>query len=144
MFLVVGDSNACACLLLRLAELVWLPMRGSCWRPTLPRGGGRRARATSFSVALSPSSGSVTGGRSATAVLATAVTSGSVQTVTVAANGAPAGVAVSFNSVSVSAGGSSTMTISASSVVPGTYAITVTGSAGSVSHAATDTLTVNV
>jgi hypothetical protein len=67
-----------------------------------------------------------------------------VQTVTVAANGAPAGVAVSFNPVSASAAGSSTMTISASSVVTGTYAITVTGSAGSVSHPATDTLAVNV
>jgi hypothetical protein len=44
----------------------------------------------------------------------------------------------------MSAGGSSTTTISASSVVPGTYPITVTGSAGSVSYAATGTLTVDV
>jgi chitinase len=96
-----------------------------------------------FSVAVSPASGSVTGSGSLTATVSTAVTSGSAQTVTLTAGGAPSGVSVSFSPASVSAGGSATMTVSvASSAAAGSYPITVTGSAGSGSHSASYTLTV--
>ena len=96
-----------------------------------------------FSVSLSPASGSVTAGGSATATVSTAVTSGSAQTVSLSASGAPSGVSVSFNPASVTAGNSSTMTIStASSTAAGTYPLTVTGSAPSGSHSTSYSLTV--
>jgi hypothetical protein len=96
-----------------------------------------------FSVAVSPSSGSVTGGGSVTATVSTAVVSGSAQAVTLAASGAPSGVTVSFSPASVTAGGTSTMTISvAASAAAGGYPITVTGSAASGSRSASYTLTV--
>ncbi|HZR51049.1 MAG TPA: carbohydrate binding domain-containing protein [Streptosporangiaceae bacterium] len=96
-----------------------------------------------FSVSLSPASGSVTAGGSTTATVKTAVTSGSAQTVSLSASGAPSGVSVSFNPSSVTANNSSTMTIStSSSVAAGTYPITVTGSAASGSHSTSYSLTV--
>ncbi|MEV4483734.1 M28 family peptidase [Micromonospora coxensis] len=95
-----------------------------------------------FSVAVSPTSGSLTRGGSTTATVSTATTSGSAQTVALSASGAPAGVTVSFSPSSVTSGGSATMTVSASSTATtGTFAITVTGT-GSVTRTATYTLTV--
>jgi chitinase len=96
-----------------------------------------------FSVATSPSSGTVTAGGSATATVSTALTEGSAQTITLASSGAPSGVTVSFSPASVSTGSSSTMTVTvASSATAGSYPITVTGTAPSGSHSATYTLTV--
>jgi Carbohydrate binding domain/Glycosyl hydrolases family 18 len=96
-----------------------------------------------FSISLSPASGSVSAGGSTTATVHTAVTSGSAQTVSLSASGAPSGVSVSFNPSSVTADNSSTMTIStSSSVAAGTYPITVTGSAASGSHSTGYSLTV--
>ncbi|MFR9776202.1 M28 family peptidase [Micromonospora sp. MS34] len=95
-----------------------------------------------FSVAVSPTSGSVARGGSTTTTVSTATTSGSAQTVSLSATGAPSGVTVSFSPSSVTSGGSATMTVSASSTAAtGTYAITVTGT-GSVTHSATYSLTV--
>ncbi|HEV2636975.1 MAG TPA: carbohydrate binding domain-containing protein [Actinocrinis sp.] len=96
-----------------------------------------------FSVALSPSSGSVKAGSSATATVSTAVTSGSAQSVALSASGAPAGVSVSFSPVSVTAGLSSTVTFATTSAAAaGTYPITVTGTAASGTQTATYGLTV--
>ncbi|MFI5533863.1 M28 family peptidase [Kitasatospora sp. NPDC051853] len=93
-----------------------------------------------FSVAVSPSGGTVNKGSSVTATVSTSVVSGSAQTVNLTAS-APAGVTVSFNPSSVQAGSSSTMTVSASnSAVSGQ--ITVTGT-GSATHTAQYNLTVN-
>src|SRR5262249_45702064 len=64
-----------------------------------------------FSISTNPTAGSVTVGGSTTATVNTAVTSGSAQTVTLSATGAPAGVTVSLNPGSVTAGGSSTLTM---------------------------------
>ncbi|MFI7436853.1 M28 family peptidase [Micromonospora haikouensis] len=95
-----------------------------------------------FSVAVSPTSGSVARGASTTATVSTATTSGSAQTVALSATGAPSGVTVSFSPSSVTSGGSSTMTIAASaSAATGTYAITVTGT-GSATRTATYSVTV--
>ncbi|MGB2571940.1 M28 family peptidase [Micromonospora citrea] len=95
-----------------------------------------------FSVAVSPTSGSLVRGGSTTATVSTATTSGSAQTVALSASGAPAGVTVSFSPSSVTSGGSATMTVSASSTATtGTFAITVTGT-GSVTRTATYSLTV--
>ncbi|SCE98226.1 M28 family peptidase [Micromonospora mirobrigensis] len=95
-----------------------------------------------FSVAVSPTSGSVARGASTTATVSTATTSGSAQTVALSATGAPSGVTVSFSPSSVTSGGSSTMTVSASSTATtGTFTITVTGT-GSVSRSASYSVTV--
>jgi chitinase len=96
-----------------------------------------------FSVSASPASGSVTAGSSATATVNTAVTSGSAESVSLSASGAPSGVTVSFSPASLTSGNSSAMTVStSSSVAAGTYPITVTGTAASGSHSATYSLTV--
>ncbi|MEW2329196.1 M28 family peptidase [Micromonospora chersina] len=95
-----------------------------------------------FSVAVSPTSGSVARGGSTTATVSTATTSGSAQTVSLSATGAPSGVTVSFSPSSVTSGGSATMTVSASATATtGTFTITVTGT-GSVTRSAAYTVTV--
>ncbi|MEU6594223.1 M28 family peptidase [Streptomyces sp. NPDC046881] len=95
-----------------------------------------------FSVSASPATGSTDPGTSLTTTVSTATTSGSAQTVTLSASGAPAGVTVSFNPASVTSGASSTATVSVgSSVPPGTYPLTITGT-GTTTHTATYTLTV--
>ncbi|WP_042423244.1 carbohydrate binding domain-containing protein [Streptacidiphilus anmyonensis] len=106
-------------------------------------GGGGGGSSSDFSLSLSPGSASVAQGGSATASVATAVTAGSAESVSLAASGAPSGVSVSFSPGSVTSGGSSTMTATVgSSVAAGTYPITVTGTAASGSHTATYSLTV--
>ncbi|MCG5448334.1 M4 family metallopeptidase [Micromonospora hortensis] len=96
-----------------------------------------------FSVALSPTAGSVNPGSSVSTTVSTATTSGSAQTVTFSASGLPSGATAAFSPASVNSGGSSTLTISTSaSTPPGTYSVTVNG-AGSVTRSATYRLTVN-
>jgi hypothetical protein len=96
-----------------------------------------------FSIAASPTSGSVTAGSAATTTVSTAVVSGSAESVALSASGLPSGASASFNPTSVTAGGSSTLTISTSSSTPaGSYPITITGTAASASHSTTYTLTV--
>jgi Zn-dependent metalloprotease len=98
--------------------------------------------ANDFSVAVSPTSGSVAPGSSASATVSTAVTAGSAQSVSLSASGLPSGATASFSPATVTAGGSSTLSISTSASTPGgTYPITITGS-GAVSHSATYSLTV--
>ncbi|WP_181807220.1 carbohydrate binding domain-containing protein [Streptomyces shenzhenensis] len=106
-------------------------------------GSGGGGTTSDFSLSLSPGSASVAQGGSATATVATAVTSGGAESVSLAASGAPSGVGVSFSPASVTSGGSSTLTATVgSSVAAGTYPITVTGTAAGTSHSATYTLTV--
>ncbi|MGW4460731.1 M28 family peptidase [Micromonospora sp. NPDC004704] len=95
-----------------------------------------------FSVAVSPTSGSVARGGSTTATVSTATTAGSAQTVSLSATGAPSGVTVSFSPSSLTSGASATLTVAASaSATTGTHTITVTGT-GSVTRTATYTVTV--
>ncbi|WP_211240915.1 M4 family metallopeptidase [Hamadaea tsunoensis] len=96
-----------------------------------------------FSLAVSPTSGSVARGGSTTATVSTATTSGSAQTVNLTASGLPTGVTASFSPASVTSGGSSTLTLTASSTATtGAKAITVTGTGSSGTHTATYTVTV--
>jgi hypothetical protein len=88
-----------------------------------------------FSLAVSPSSGSALPGDTVTATVQTAVVSGTAQTVALSAPGA------TFAPPSVTAGGSSVMTVTAPAT-PGSYTITITGTAPAVTHTATFTLTV--
>ncbi len=97
-----------------------------------------------FSISTSPTSGSATAGSATTSTISTAVTSGVAQSVALSASGAPAGTIVSFNPTTVSAGGSSTMTVSTSGSTPtGTTSITVTGTGASATHTTSFSLTVN-
>ncbi|OYP15278.1 aminopeptidase [Streptomyces sp. FBKL.4005] len=98
--------------------------------------------ANDFSVSVSPATGSTAPGTSLTTTVATATTSGSAQTVNLSASGAPSGVTVAFSPASVTSGASATATITVgSSVPPGTYPLTITGT-GAVTRTAPYTLTV--
>ncbi|WP_405578930.1 carbohydrate binding domain-containing protein [Streptomyces sp. NBC_01190] len=107
-------------------------------------GGGTTTPPTNdFSVSLSPSSGSVAPGGSATSTVHTAVASGAAQSVSLSVSGAPAGVTASVSPGSVTAGGTATLSVATTTAAaPGTYTLTVNGSAASGSHAAAYTLTV--
>ncbi|MGC4804048.1 M4 family metallopeptidase [Micromonospora sp. DT233] len=97
-----------------------------------------------FSVALSPTSGSVTAGGSATTTVSTATTSGTAQTVTFSASGLPSGATASFSPASVTSGASSTLTIATTTAAAsGTYTVTITGTGTGGTKTATYTLTVN-
>ncbi|MFJ1548048.1 glycosyl hydrolase family 18 protein [Streptomyces sp. NPDC088246] len=97
-----------------------------------------------YSVGVAPGSATVAPGGSTTATVNTAVTSGNAKTVALTTSGAPAGVTAALSPTSVTAGGTSKLTVDASaSAAPGTYRISVTGTAGTLSHAATFTLTVS-
>jgi hypothetical protein len=102
-----------------------------------------RAVANDFSISASPTSLSVLRGGSGTSTISTAITSGSAQTISLSASGAPSGVTISFSPASVSSGGSSTMTATASATATtGTFPITITGTAASGSHTTSVSLTV--
>ncbi|NUR71074.1 MAG: M28 family peptidase, partial [Hamadaea sp.] len=97
-----------------------------------------------FSIAASPTSGSVNPGGSLSTTVSTALTNGSAQSISLTSTGTPSGVTVSFSPSTVTTGGSSTATITASaSAAPGTYAITLTGTGTSATHSTTFSLTVN-
>src|SRR5207302_973481 len=96
-----------------------------------------------FSISANPTSVSVVQGSSGTSTISTAVVSPPAQTVGLSASGLPAGASASFNPTSVTAGGSSTLTLMTAATTPtGTYPITVTGTAGSVTHSTTVNLTI--
>ncbi|MFI7057964.1 M28 family peptidase [Streptosporangium canum] len=96
-----------------------------------------------YAITVSPSSGSVQPGGSATATLNTSVVSGSAQTVTLSAAGVPTGATVNFNPASVTAGQSSTVTLATSASTPqGTFPITLNASAPSGAKSVTYSLTV--
>ena len=96
-----------------------------------------------FTISASPISLTLIQGRSGTSTISTAVTAGSAATVSLAASGMPTGATASLNATSVTAGGSSTLTVSVGAgVVAGNYTVTVTGTEGSKTHSATVSVTV--
>jgi len=101
------------------------------------------APANDFSLTATPAAATVAAGAATTVSIATALTSGTAQTITLAASGLPAGVTASFTPASVTAGGSSTLTLTAAATAASaTATVTVTGTATSGSHAAGVALTV--
>ncbi|GAA4971204.1 M4 family metallopeptidase [Actinoplanes utahensis] len=97
-----------------------------------------------FAVSVNPASAAVNPGSSVTATVSTAVTGGSAQTVALTASGLPSGATASFSPASVTAGGTSTLTIATTAATaPGTYPVTVNGAGASATRTATFTLTVN-
>ncbi|MBE1580235.1 M4 family metallopeptidase [Amycolatopsis roodepoortensis] len=96
-----------------------------------------------FSVGVTPASGSVKPGESATVTVNTATTNGTAQSVSLSASGLPAGATATFNPASVQSGASSTLTIATSASTPdGTSTITVTGTGASGARTAQYKLTV--
>ena len=96
-----------------------------------------------FSISANPTSLSITQGGSGTSTISTAVTSGTAGTVNLTASVSPSGPTASLNPTSVTAGNSSTLTVSVgSSVSTGNYTVTVTGVEGSATHSTSVTVTV--
>ena len=104
------------------------------------------APTSSFTVSSSSSSGSIVQGGSSSPAATITVTpaNGFDSSVALSASGQPSGVTVTFNPTSVSSSGwTSAMSISVgSSVAPGTYAITVTGTSGTIIQNTSFSLTV--
>jgi hypothetical protein len=95
-----------------------------------------------FSVGASPSTLTLAQGAGGTSTISTAVTSGTAAIVSLSATGVPVGANASFSPASITAGGSSTLTLNAGTAAPGPYAITVTGTQGATVHSTTINLTV--
>jgi Zn-dependent metalloprotease/subtilisin-like proprotein convertase family protein len=98
-----------------------------------------------FSLAASPNSGAADPGGSVTSTVASTLTHGSAQTVSLTAGGLPTGASATFSPSSVNSdGGTSTMTIATSTSTPaGTYTVTITGTGPGSTRSTTFTLTVN-
>ena len=96
-----------------------------------------------FSVSAAPTSLTVAQGASGTSTISTTAIN-APESVSLAATGLPSGVTASFSPASVNAGGSSTLTLTASSgATTGPATVTVTGTAASGGpHSATVSLTI--
>jgi subtilisin family serine protease len=97
-----------------------------------------------FALAATPSSGSAAAGSATTYTVAVTGMNGFTGTVTPSVTGLPGTVGTaSFSPSTVTGSGSTTLTIATlASAPPGTYALTVTGASGAISHAVGITLVV--
>jgi len=100
---------------------------------------GSGAPTPDFSVAASPTSTTVTQGTNGVYTVSVGSVGGFSGPVSLSQSGLPNG---SFSSSSVSAPGSSTLTINTSAIAPGSYPFTITGASGSTTHTASATLVV--
>ncbi len=97
-----------------------------------------------FSVALSAATAAVGPGESATVTATTALVNGEAEPITFSAGAAPAGVTVSFEPATVTAGESTTITVSADATAARTSgAIRITAAAPSITRTRDLTVTVN-
>ena len=97
--------------------------------------------ASDFTLSATPSSRSVKTGGSISYTVRAAALSGFSGSVSLGVSGLPAGAASSFNPTSVTAGASSTLTITTTASTPvGSSTLTITGTSGSLTHTATVTL----
>ena len=109
----------------------WHTRVASFQLPGCASGGGN-----DFTMSVDPPSATASVGGSATTTVRTSVVLGSAETVTLSASGLPPGATAAFSPPSVTAGGSSTMTVSTSASTPvDTFGLTVTGTARSATHA---------
>ncbi len=97
-----------------------------------------------FSLSSSPTQQSITPGASTTYSIAVGLVSGASQNVALTVSSPPpSGVSTSLNPISGTPSFNSILSISTtSSIAPGQYAITITGSAGAITHTTTITLTI--
>jgi hypothetical protein len=97
-----------------------------------------------FSLTANPSALTIKKGKSATTKIATAVTSGVAEKITLKASGQPSGVSTSFAAKTINTGKSTTLTIKVgSNTAKGVYTLVVTGTAPSATHDVPITLTVS-
>ena len=87
-----------------------------------------------FSLSAAPQA--VTGA-TASSTISSAATGGFSSSIALSVSGAPAGATASLGAASIPASGSAALSLNAGSAAPGTYSIVVTGTSGSLSHAAT-------
>lgn len=97
--------------------------------------------ANSFSMSVSPASGSSRAGSSTSTTLSTAVTGGTAQSISLSASGAPRGVSVVFSTNPLRAGASEKVTFKVARKTPsGTAVITLHGASSSYSTSTSYTL----
>jgi glucose/arabinose dehydrogenase/regulation of enolase protein 1 (concanavalin A-like superfamily) len=102
------------------------------------------ATTNDFSIGAAPATVPVVSGTSGSTSISTAVASGSAESVALSVSGLPSGITAGFSPTSVTAGGSSTLTFTvAGSVAPGSYPVTVTGTATSATHSTSVTVSVS-
>ena len=96
-----------------------------------------------FSVSAAPASRTITQGSSTTYTVTVGAVNGFSGTVALSVQGLPANASSSFNPASITASGTSTLTISTATSTPiGTFNLTIVGTSGGVSHSASVTLVV--
>ena len=98
------------------------------------------AQPPGFSLSASPAALSIAQGASATSTITASVFGGFNAAISLSASGLPTGVSVTFSPASIAAPGSgtSTMTVTAgASTAIGSYSITITGTGGGITEAAT-------
>ena len=99
--------------------------------------------ARDFALSASPSSATISRGKSANYTIAVSVIGGSVGNVSLTVAGLPAGTTAVFSPNPVASPGGSTLTVKTTSLTRrGTYTLQITGTSGSLVHQATATLTV--
>ncbi|GHJ47602.1 hypothetical protein Cs7R123_49440 [Catellatospora sp. TT07R-123] len=99
--------------------------------------------ADDLSVSTATSGGPVARGAAATVAVTTAVTAGSAQPVTFSVLGLPPGATASFSPATVTAGGSTTLTVTAGASSPqGLFPLTILGNGTQISRSAAYALTV--
>jgi hypothetical protein len=96
-----------------------------------------------FSIGAAPASQTVAAGNSTTYTVTIGALNGFTGTVTLSASGLPTGASASFNPTTITASGSSTMTVTTGTTTPAaTSTLTVTGTSGALTHSATTSLVV--
>ena len=96
-----------------------------------------------FTVAVSPASQTIAQGASGTYTVSTTSLNGSTQSIALSVSGLPAGITGTFSPATVTAGGSSTLTLAvASTATASTTTFTVTGASGTAQHSANGSVTV--
>ena len=96
-----------------------------------------------FTVSSTPTSQSVVQGSGTSYTVNVGATGGFNGTVNLTVSGLPTGASGSFNPASVNTSGASTLSMTtASTVAPGSYPLTITGTSGSIVHTSSATLVV--
>lgn len=98
----------------------------------------------SFTLSATPASTTLTAGTSAAYTVTVTPSGGFTGTVSLTASGLPTNATASFSPSTIATSGTSTMTVTtASSTTAASYALTITGTSGSLSRTATATLVVS-
>jgi hypothetical protein len=98
-----------------------------------------------FSLSVSPASQTVAQGNSRSFTATVTAGTGFTGNVSLSVSGLPAGATSSFSPASISASGSSTLSVSTSlTTAPGSYPLTVSATSGTLTHTANVTLVVSV